>query len=247
MRLDPSSAGLEPKGTSMLAVQIRPLARVRARSVRRAFHPSAAGPYRLPHDIRDRLSTALMPYRNRDAAFALAVFLARFWSVPGRVTGAFPIDRRALAEHQVLELTEARVRGAIRVLEEIGFLTRAIPASGSRYKATAGGLQRKPILFTFGAEYLTAFVGANKRAAAARGRRSGGRRGHAAPTVSRPLVGLPEGSQPKSPKAIGEAVPVVLMGEVARGCRGRSLPQAPEPDPCLQAALDRLRRAGGFA
>jgi hypothetical protein len=31
-----------------------------------------------------------MPFRNREAAFALATFLARFWSVPGRVAGSFP-------------------------------------------------------------------------------------------------------------------------------------------------------------
>ena len=39
---------------------------------------------------------------------------------------AFPIDRRELAEHAALGLTEARVRGAIRTLEEVGFLDRAV-------------------------------------------------------------------------------------------------------------------------
>ena len=43
------------------------------------YTPSSAGVYRLPHDVRDRLAAALAPYRNRDAAFALATFLARFW------------------------------------------------------------------------------------------------------------------------------------------------------------------------
>jgi hypothetical protein len=52
----------------------------------------------------DRLAAALMPFRNREAAFVLATFLARFWSVPGRVAGSFPIDRRALADHEGLEL-----------------------------------------------------------------------------------------------------------------------------------------------
>src|SRR3954452_2629404 len=59
---------------------------IRLRGVRRPFTPrSAAGPYRLPHEVRDRLTSALAPYRNRDAAFALAVFLGRFWSTPARV------------------------------------------------------------------------------------------------------------------------------------------------------------------
>src|SRR5919112_4778967 len=113
---------------------VRPLA-ARVRSVRRPFRPSAGeGAYRLPHDVRDRLALALAPFRNREAALTLATFIARFWSVPDRVAGSFPIDRRALADHEGLELTEARVRGAIRTLEAVGFVERAIPASGSRYK-----------------------------------------------------------------------------------------------------------------
>ena len=78
------------------------------------------------HDVRDRLAAALTPYRNSDAAFALATFLGRFWSMPARLLAAFPIDRRELADHAALGLTEARVRGAIRTLEEVGFLDRAV-------------------------------------------------------------------------------------------------------------------------
>src|SRR4051812_17002843 len=81
----------------------------RSRSVRRSFTPSpCAGPYRLPHDVRDRLTLALAPYRNRDAVFTLAVFLGRFWSAPGRIERAFPVDRRALANHPDLGLSEAK-------------------------------------------------------------------------------------------------------------------------------------------
>jgi hypothetical protein len=70
----------------------------RSRGVGRPFTPSLpAGPYRLPRDVRDRLTAALAPYRNRDAAFALATFLGRFWSTPNRLLTAFPIDRRELA------------------------------------------------------------------------------------------------------------------------------------------------------
>src|SRR5215218_5732195 len=86
----------------------------RIRGNRHPFTPSSAGPYRLPHDVRDRLAAALAPCRNRDAAFALATFLGRFWSTPGRLRAAFPIDRRELAEHAALGLTEAQVRGATK-------------------------------------------------------------------------------------------------------------------------------------
>src|SRR5690242_14115921 len=84
----------------------------RSRSNRRPFTPlHGDGPYRLPRDVRDQLAAALMPFRNRDAAFALAVFIARFWSTPARLLTAFPIDRRELASHAALGLTEARIRG----------------------------------------------------------------------------------------------------------------------------------------
>src|SRR3954471_7472770 len=145
----------------------------RQRGSRRPFTPSSVGIYRLPHDVRDRLAEALMPYRNRDAAFALATFLGRFWSTPNRLLTAFPIDRRELADHDALGLTEARVRGAIRTLEEVGFLDRAV-ASGSTHKLTAAGeLHRKPVLFMFGSDYGPLFSAANRRDAAARERRAG--------------------------------------------------------------------------
>jgi hypothetical protein len=225
----------------MLAVQARmPLGmpfRPRARNVRRPFCPVATGPYKLPRDVQDRLTTALRPYRNRDAAFALALFLARFWSTPSRIIDAFPIDRRELADRPDLGLTEDKVRGAIRVLEEIGFLDRAV-ASGSRYKATEDGLHRKPILFMFGADYAPAFIAANRRAAAARGRHSGERRAIAAETARWPSTAISVALPPKSPKSKSEAESPVLMGEV-RQPSGLP-PVASKPNPRLEAALDRL-------
>src|SRR3954453_18477959 len=125
----------------------------RRRGSRRPFAPSHAGVYRLPHDVRDRLAAALVPFRNRDSAFALATFLGRFWSTPSRLLAAFPIDRRELADHAALSLTEARVRGAIKTLEEVGFLDRAV-ASGSTHRPTPEGLHRKPALFMFGSGYV---------------------------------------------------------------------------------------------
>src|SRR3954471_22122457 len=165
-----------PEGERMPAVQpLLPLpqpARARVRSLRRPFTPAKnAGPYRLPHDVWDRLVSTLAPARNRDAALALAVFLGRFWSTPSRIMSAFPIDRRELADRADLGLTEAQVRGAIRALEAVDFLDRAIPGKGSRHKLTgAGELHRRPVLFQFGSDYASSFSLANKRSQKARGR-----------------------------------------------------------------------------
>src|SRR3982750_2061911 len=162
----------------------------RRRGSRRPFAPSPpAGPYRLPRDVRDRLTAALAPFRNRDAAFVLATFLGRFWSMPNRLLTAFPIDRRELANHAALGLSEARVRGAIQTLEEVGFLDRAV-ASGSTHKPTPDGLHRKPVLFLFGQEYGLLFSMANKQAQAARKRRSGARRTLTPANPPRPFTGV---------------------------------------------------------
>jgi len=215
----------------------RPLA-ARVRSVRRPFRPSLGeGAYRLPRDIADRLARALVPFRNREAAFTLATFIARFWSAPTRVFGSFPIDRRALAEHEGLELTEARVRGAIRALEAVGFLERAIAPSGSRYKATADGLRRKPILFMFGAEYGPAFVAANKRAKTARGGLPAARRLIPATTARSPSAPILEDRLAKSPKSKSEAESRVLMGHLAKGS---GIPAQPSAPTALELALQRL-------
>jgi hypothetical protein len=225
---------------------VRPLA-ARVRSVRRPFHPSAGQGrgYRLPHDIRDRLVAALAPFRNREAAFTLAVFLARYWSAPGRVSSAFPIDRRALTDHQDLQLTEARVRGAIKTLEAVGFLERAIPASGSQYKQVGEGLHRKPIQFGFGADYAPAFIAANTRAAAARGAGSAARRPPSPSHAARPSTALLEARPLKSPKDKSAAESSVLMGEV-RAEIGLP-PSVSQLDANLEAALERLKRAIGKA
>ncbi len=181
-------------------------------------------------------TVALTPYRNRDSAFALATFLGRFWSTPRRIIDAFPIDRRELADRPDLGLTEDRVRGAIRVLEEIGFLDRSV-ASGSRYKATEDGLRRKPILFTFGPEYAPAFIAANRRAAAAHGGHPGERRPLTPSSSPRPSAVFPVAQPLKSPKSKSEAESSVLMGEVRKSGLP---PSASESNPKLEAALDRL-------
>ena len=60
-----------------------------------------------------RFSSAHPPHLHWLKRDALAVFIGRFWSAPGRIEQAFPIDRRALAERPDLGLTEAKVGGAI--------------------------------------------------------------------------------------------------------------------------------------
>jgi hypothetical protein len=220
---------------------LRPAPR-RSRRVRCPFTPSpSAGPYRLPHDVRDRLTSVLAPFRNRDAAFALAVFIGRFWSAPARLLTAFPIDRRELADHAALGLTEARVRGAIRVLEEVGFLDRAV-ASGSTHKRTPNGLHRKPVLFMFGNEYGALFSEANKRAAAARERRSGVCR--TSRTLARPpwpSTGFPAARPLNSPKNKDSEADRLIMGELTM-----RIPRPPIPplqNSALDAALDRWKLA----
>ena len=230
----------------MLAVQERlPLVRQRTRSSRRSFTPAQgrAG-YRLPHEVRDRLVGSLAPYRNREAAFALAVFLARFWSMPGRVALPFVIDRVALANRPDLGLSEARIRGAIKTLEAIGFLDRW-PTTGSAYRATEHGLRRKPVGFTFGSDYMPAFIAANTRAAAACGRREGARRTLEPQAAQGPSLASPEARPLKSPEHKSEAETKVYSGEIVRG--GGIPPRASVPNANLEAALERLRKAAGIA
>src|SRR3954454_23915565 len=81
-----------------LTLPHRRAGRPRLRGLSRPFVPAeGSSPYRLPREASERLALALTPARNREAAFALAQFLARFWSTPNRLLRAFPIDRRALA------------------------------------------------------------------------------------------------------------------------------------------------------
>jgi hypothetical protein len=139
------------------------------------------------------------------------LFLARYWSAPGRIVDNFHIDRRALADHGDLDLTEKRIRSAIRTLEEIGFLDRAV-TSGSRYKPTEDGLRRKSIRFQFGSEYAPLFIAANGRAAAARGGHSGERRALAPSRApSRSTVNF-RTSPLKGPKSKSEAGRSVNLG-----------------------------------
>lgn len=221
---------------------------------RRPFTPSPLpGPYRLPTAVLERLTATLQPFRNRDAALALAAFLGRFWSAPRRVALAFPVDRRALARHPALGLTEDRIRGAIATLERIGFITREVAPPGRRYQRTADGLQRRPLAFRFGLDVMPDFLAANTRRKAARQRPTAAR--DARSPVRRPSIPSPA-LRPSLvfPAAIPNAPlssPVRTTYRIAlfSGDLGsQPLPWMPRPMPIppaadLSAAIDRIRAA----
>ncbi|ACA15672.1 hypothetical protein M446_1146 [Methylobacterium sp. 4-46] len=202
--------------------------------------------YRLPREAADRLATAAQGRKNAKAVHALATFLARFWSAPGRIGRAFPVDRVALADHPELGLTEARVRGALAVLEEIGFVER-VEVAGSAYRATEHGLRRKPVQWRFGPDYMPVFLAANRRAQRARGAGSPARRPIMPPALPRPSAATPTKPERPPPRTPAPSAPQLarrdhpaeasfLIGE-----KGSA-----EAASGLEAALERLRRAGGF-
>lgn len=192
----------------------------------------AGGGYRLPRTIVARLSAATNDLRNAEAVMALAQFLARFHAAPNVLGRAFNVDRVALAAHGGLDLSEARIRGALQALEAIGFVIREV-MPGSAYRATEHGLRRRPVLFRFAPDFMAAFQKANAAAQRARGAGSAARRPLAPPAPSRP---------PESPP-VARPAPVltrkdyptvgVLSGERVTAESGSG----------LEAALARLRVA----
>lgn len=153
-------------GSLALSLTTVPTSRYRPlqRRVREPFHPKddATGRYRLPKSVRRALSLALAPFRSREAAYRLASFLGRFWSHPERLGRSYPCDRRALADHGALGLTEGEIRGALRVLEQIGFVTREPFEKRFAYRPTEEGLRRRPISFRFGPLFQAAFRVVNR-------------------------------------------------------------------------------------
>jgi Replication protein C N-terminal domain len=196
--------------------------------------PMTAGPFKLPREAGDRLAVALAGLRNRDAAFALATFLARHWSSPGRLATPFPADRRALADHSALGLSEARVRGAIAALVAVGFLEPQEAPAGRRYQRTAEGLHRRPVTYRFGGDYGQAFARANAATQRARG----------APAPARRPVPRPEAPRP-SPADVATPRPMPAL-QVAHNQnppdRGLFMGDQNQlvPDSPLEAALARL-------
>jgi hypothetical protein len=132
------------------------------------------------------------------------------------------------------------VRGAIRTLEEVGFLDRAV-TSGSTHKPTPDGLHRKPVLFMFGSEYGPLFSAANRRAAAARERHSGPRRTATPASRPQPSTSFLMARPLISPKNKGSEADKVLMGEIT--ARDLRPPKPPSQNSALDTALDRWKLA----
>lgn len=197
-----------------------------ARRPRGPWAPTTTGPYKLPRVVEERLTVALASFRNREQAYALAIFVGRFWTAPARLVLGFPVDRRALADHPLLGLSEHQVRAARDTLEAVGFLARQEPEDGRHYQRTADGPHRRPIIYRFGLDYLPAFATANRRTSTRWPVTTAGRSSvparSSSPTVSHK-------------QTLGGAV--VLMGEKHR------LPEADAPESALDAALARWRRA----
>ncbi|AWB26211.1 hypothetical protein DA075_35585 (plasmid) [Methylobacterium currus] len=196
----------------------------------------AAG-YRLPRSVADRLETALRGRKNAAACLSLATWLGRFWSAPRRLLYSFPIDRRAIAGREDLGLSEARVRGAILTLEEIGFLARYEPDPGRRYQRTADGLHRRPLAFRFGEEYALAFTAANTRAQAARGAPAPSRRPVPRPAPAHVPVASIVTARPAPSPLLAQKHPSLERGLIM----GEQNPASP-----LEAAIARLRQGIGL-
>lgn len=95
-----------------------------------------------------RFQAEFQPFRNREAMWKLARFL--LWKHSGeRLDGDFPVDRRALAEHPDLDLSEKAIRNAVANLLEVGFLTRGAVALPARRRAP-GVIRCDAVMFAFG-------------------------------------------------------------------------------------------------
>ena len=126
------------------------------------------------------------------------------------------------------------MRGAIRALEEVGFLDRAVVGGGSKHRVAGdGALHRKPVMFQFGSDYAAAFSMANTRAHKVRERQSKLRRTPPTGNAQRVSAGL---SEPflRSPKNRVSEASQVLMGEITK-----LPPKRTEPNAALEAALER--------
>ena len=147
----PPEPGLEPEGEPVPIVHhqhVLVLPRPRLRSCRRPLHASpTSGRYRLPRPVLDRLLGEAAPLRNGEAVVLLATFVARFQTGPRCLGRSFPLDRRVLAAHPALGLSEARVRGALAALVALGFLEAEEAAPGRRYQRTVEGLHRRAVLY----------------------------------------------------------------------------------------------------
>lgn len=211
--------------TTVLLRRYRPLQRGR----RDAFHPpeDTGSPYRLSKMARRAASAALGPYRSRETAYRLLSFLARMWTHPERIGRSWPVDRRALASHSLLGLTEGEVRGALRVLEMAGVVVREPMAKRDVYRPTADGLRRTPIAYRFAPLFLSLFQAANRWKAIRERQKA-----H--------LVMRATATDPKANNSYSSWAKPLFMGSEKKAPEGRVLADPGSP---LESALSKLREA----
>ena len=204
------------------------VARLRRRFCRKPLlrSPPASGRYTLPAGALAQLQGDATGARNAQKAVILATHVARYQSAPANLGRSFPLDRRALAQPCDLPLSEGEIRGALKLLEEVGFVVR-VPAPGSPYQRTVEGLRRKPIWFTLGEPYLAMFAEANRKPRGGPQAAQGGRRPlPASPlpaTRPRPSWSPPE-QRTNSPKNTPQNPTFVNLGELAKRHSRTNLP-----------------------
>jgi hypothetical protein len=106
------------------------------------------------------LTQRLKPFRNREAAHKLARWISWKNAGPRRCGQPFPLLRETLKNVRDLDLTENEIRGAIRTLLAIEFVT-ALMSKGSAFERTVhttSGVRRKMRWYRFGPEFQAAFA-----------------------------------------------------------------------------------------
>src|SRR5215210_8196097 len=102
-----------------------PVAETVQRAPKPHFIPSRwCGPYWLPARVNEMLTQRLRPFRNRETAHRLAKYLGWKHSGSERLGQPFPILRGLLQRDPDLGLTEDGIRGAIKTLLAVEFITR---------------------------------------------------------------------------------------------------------------------------
>lgn len=134
------------------------------RGRREAFEPAddPGSPYRLNKNVRRAALAALRDFPSRASAYRLLTFLGRFQAHPENLGRLFPVDRRALAGHKELGLSENQVRGGLKALEQAGVLIRAHKERKHAYQRTAEGLRRTPNHFSFSPLFHSLFAALNR-------------------------------------------------------------------------------------
>lgn len=172
------------------------------------------GGYSFPRAVAERLEGCLKGFGNRDACAELARLLA----LAHRRAGApFVACREALAG--IIGHTEDQVRGALKVLERIGFLDRVGGGEFDRERQ-----KRRPVLWRLG--WAAGNSGRPTRISAGPTRISAGPAGNSAGISGSANNSPTEGLRPKGNRSWGDRSPTRIAA---------------------LAALERVRGEGAYA